>query len=59
MPADDINATIDGNPGSTFDLVRIATDVDERTARLISEAGFDLPGSRSPSRPGGRTPTGL
>ena len=44
MPADDINATIDGNPGSTFDLVRIATDVDERTARLISEAGFDLPG---------------
>jgi penicillin-binding protein 2 len=44
MPAVDINATIDGNPGSTFDLVRIATDVDERTARLISEAGFDLPG---------------
>ena len=44
MPATDINATIDGNPGSTFDLVRIATDVDERTARLISEAGFDLPG---------------
>ncbi len=44
MPADDINATIDGNPGSTFDLVRIATDVDESTARLISEAGFDLPG---------------
>ena len=44
MPATDINATIDGNPGSTFDLVRIATDVDERTARLISEAGFELPG---------------
>jgi penicillin-binding protein 2 len=44
MPADDINATIDGNPGSTFDLVRIATDVDENTARLISEAGSDLPG---------------
>jgi penicillin-binding protein 2 len=40
----DINATIDGNPGSTFDYVRIATDVDEDTARLISEAGFDLPG---------------
>jgi penicillin-binding protein 2 len=40
----DINARIDGNPGSTFDFVRIATDVDENTARLISEAGFDLPG---------------
>jgi len=40
----DINATIDGNPGSTFDLVRIVGDVDERTARLISEAGDDLPG---------------
>jgi penicillin-binding protein 2 len=44
MPASDINATIDGNPGSTFDLVRIATDVDEKTARLISEAGVELPG---------------
>jgi penicillin-binding protein 2 len=40
----DINATIDGNPGSTFDLVRIAGDVDEATARLISEADIDLPG---------------
>jgi penicillin-binding protein 2 len=44
MPAADINATIDGNPGSTFDLVRIAGDVNEPTARLISEAGADLPG---------------
>jgi penicillin-binding protein 2 len=44
MPAADINATIDGNPGSTFDLVRIAGDVNEQTARLISEAGTDLPG---------------
>jgi penicillin-binding protein 2 len=44
MPAAEINASIDGNPGSTFDLVRIASDVDERTARLISEAGADLPG---------------
>jgi penicillin-binding protein 2 len=40
----EINATIDGNPGSTFDLVRIAGDVNENTARLISEAGTDLPG---------------
>ncbi len=39
-----INATIDSNPGSNFDLVRIAGDVDENTARLIAEAGFELPG---------------
>ena len=39
-----INTIIDGNPGSTFDLVRIAGDVDESTARLIAEAGFQLPG---------------
>ena len=44
MPVADINATIDGNPGSTFDLVRIASDVHEQTARLIAEAGSDLPG---------------
>ena len=44
MTAAEINATIDGNPGSNFDLVRIAGDVDEKTARLISEAGFDMPG---------------
>lgn len=40
----EINATIDSNPGSNFDLVRIAGDVDEQTALLIAEAGFDLPG---------------
>ncbi|MDO8483371.1 MAG: penicillin-binding protein 2 [Candidatus Limnocylindrales bacterium] len=40
----EVNATIDSNPGSNFDLVRIAGDVDERTALLISEAGFELPG---------------
>ena len=36
MTAADINATIDGNPGSTFDLVRIASDVDvnDRAAHL-------------------------
>jgi penicillin-binding protein 2 len=44
MDATEINATIDSNPGSNFDLVRIAGDVDENTARLIAEAGFDLPG---------------
>jgi penicillin-binding protein 2 len=40
----DINASIDGNPGSRFDLVRIASDVPDATARLISEAGDALPG---------------
>ncbi len=40
----DINATIDGNPGSAFDLVRVAQDVDQATANLISEAGYELPG---------------
>ena len=39
-----INGIVDGNPGSTFDLVRIAGDVDQNTARLIAEAGFQLPG---------------
>lgn len=41
---EEINASIDGNPGSAFDLVRIAQDVDKSTALLISEAGSDLPG---------------
>lgn len=39
-----INAAIDSNPGSAFDLVRIAQDVEKPTALLISEAGPDLPG---------------
>jgi penicillin-binding protein 2 len=44
IDAAEINATIDSNPGSNFDLVRIKGDVDENTARLIAEAGFELPG---------------
>jgi penicillin-binding protein 2 len=44
MDASEINGTIDGNPGSAFDLVRVAQDVDRATANLISEAGFQLPG---------------
>ena len=48
MPAADINATIDGNPGSTFDLVRIAGDVDVPTRPA------DLRGRRRPSGRGGR-----
>ncbi len=44
MDPSEINTSIDNNPGSTFDLVRIAQDVDRDTAQLISEAGFELPG---------------
>jgi penicillin-binding protein 2 len=44
MDPADINAAIDGNPGSRFDLVRVASDVPDATARLISEAGDALPG---------------
>lgn len=44
VDASEIHGTIDGNPGSAFDLVRIARDVDHATANLISEAGFELPG---------------
>jgi penicillin-binding protein 2 len=40
----EIHAAIDGNPGSAFDLVRVAQDVDRTKAQLISEANFDLPG---------------
>jgi penicillin-binding protein 2 len=40
----EINAAIDSNPGSSFDLVRIADDIDENTARLISESSTQLPG---------------
>ncbi len=44
VDAADINTSIDSNPGSSFDLVRVADDVDKQTALLISEAGSDLPG---------------
>jgi penicillin-binding protein 2 len=40
----EINAAIDGNPGSRFDLVRIAQDVPDATARLLAEARGELPG---------------
>lgn len=40
----DINTAIDGNPGSAFDLVRVARDVDKDTANLIAESSTDLPG---------------
>ena len=44
LPTTDINMTLDGNPGSRFDQVRIAQDVPEATAQLIAEADFELPG---------------
>jgi penicillin-binding protein 2 len=44
MDPADINEALDSNPGSRFDLVRIAQDVPEQTARLISESGSTLPG---------------
>jgi penicillin-binding protein 2 len=44
MDQADINAAIDGNPGSRFDLVRIKGDVPDATARILAEAGSDLPG---------------
>jgi len=40
----DINIAIDSNPGSRFDLVRIASDVDPGVANFISESRLDLPG---------------
>lgn len=44
IDAVDINTTIDSNPGSRFDLVRIAQDVPVPTANLIAEEHLALPG---------------
>jgi penicillin-binding protein 2 len=44
MDPGDINAAIDGNPGSRFDLVRIAQGVPKATADLIAEESTNLPG---------------
>jgi penicillin-binding protein 2 len=44
MDTADINAAIDGSPGSRFDLVRIAQGVARDTANLIAEESADLPG---------------
>ena len=40
----EINISIDGNPGSRFDLVRIAQDVPVQTANIIAEERLALPG---------------
>lgn len=44
MDASDILSIIDSTPGSRFDAVRIAQDVPENTARLVSESTDELPG---------------
>jgi len=44
MDPADINTAIDGNPGSNFDLVRIAQGVPVATANLIAEEHLALPG---------------
>jgi penicillin-binding protein 2 len=44
MDPADINIAIDSNPGSRFDLVRVASDVDESVANFIAESRLDLPG---------------
>ena len=40
----DIKETLDKDPGSRFELVRIASDVPADVARIISEEHLDLPG---------------
>jgi penicillin-binding protein 2 len=44
MAPEEINETLDQNPGSRFDLVRVASDVPPDVARIISEQHLDLPG---------------
>jgi penicillin-binding protein 2 len=44
MTPADIKETLDKNPGSRFELVRIASDVPADVARIISEEHLDLPG---------------
>jgi penicillin-binding protein 2 len=44
MDPADINAAIDSNPGSRYDSVRVAQNVNPVVAGFLSEAGADLPG---------------
>lgn len=46
LEASDIIATLDSAPGSRFDPVRIAQDVPEDAARVVSESAAELPGVR-------------
>jgi penicillin-binding protein 2 len=40
----EINVAIDSNPGSRFDLIRVAQDVDPEVAAFLAESGRELPG---------------
>jgi penicillin-binding protein 2 len=44
MDPADINVAIDSNPGSRYDLVRVASDVPPEVASFIAENGDALPG---------------
>jgi penicillin-binding protein 2 len=44
MDPSDINVVIDSNPGSRYDTVRVAQDVDPVVANFIAEARQELPG---------------
>jgi penicillin-binding protein 2 len=44
MDPTEINVAIDSNPGSRYDTVRVAQDVDPQVAGLISESTAELPG---------------
>jgi len=44
VDAADINIAIDSNPGSRYDSVRVAQDVDPQVAGFIAESSGDLPG---------------
>ncbi|RLT37337.1 MAG: penicillin-binding protein 2 [Chloroflexi bacterium] len=40
----EINTTIDLNPGSRFDFVRVAQDIPQATASIVAESADELPG---------------
>ena len=44
MDPSEINASLDSNPGSRYDSVRVAQNVDPTVASFVSEATDDLPG---------------
>ena len=44
MDPSDINVAIDSNPGSRFDLVRVAQDVAPDVAAFLAESSSELPG---------------
>ena len=44
MDPTDINVAIDSNPGSRYDAVRVAQDVEPEVAGFIAESTAQLPG---------------